>query len=178
MAYDMKRVAQDKVANGDGAEWIKQAEAANPALARINAECLDKPRGFSVPKSRLLELIGDADERNIGKTIKQWRMCVFLKHGIFAEWSHAIRGYVFPMSVTELHEGHDKRQAAVQRKLKREALRLAMIAEDDIDNDHDRYRRRQLVDATNAVAGKLESQRALAEMWSKRPETMPRRQTE
>ena len=168
--YKMRTVRQDRQLTRDD---VSRLEIGNPKLKPLNDATINQPRGFSITKHELLAIIDEPDERTQKKIIKQWKACIFWARGITVDYSAKIRGYVFPCADSELRGGHDKRLAAQERRLKKEALRLAVIRDDDL-TDHDKRRRMLLANQVNAAASKINSSRSMAMIWNRQPETLPR----
>lgn len=153
-------------------DQITVIETRLPALKALNDATLDKPRGFEISKADAVRLAGG--EKEFTKAAKYWKASVLWLRGITIEYVHSIKGYRFIQVEQHLLERHERTLRACERKHRDEALRLGLIRDADLSNDHQRRLRILQADQHSHAAGVVNSQRAAIEIAITRPETLPR----
>ncbi len=157
-------------------ESISELESQLPKLKLLNDMTMDKPRGYTIEKNQIEAITGidaEQDDKGWKKVTSLWKRAILWVRGIDVVYSHKIGGYEFLSVDRHLTVEMDKRMAAAERKLRKEAHKLLLIRDDDL-NDHQRQLRLHLANQANDSAGKINSQRSMALTWKKRPETLPR----
>lgn len=168
--YKMKTVRQESELNRDS---ITALETQHPRLKLLNDATLDKPRGFTIRRDEIAAAIGTDDDKEIAATIKLWKRCVLWLRGIDVKYCGSKTGYRFLEVEVHLTTEYDKRQAAIERKEKHEATKLMLMRSEDM-TEHQQRLRLALANSCNDAAGKINSQRSMAAIWQRQPDTLPR----
>jgi len=157
-------------------ESITELESQIPKLKLLNDMTMDKPRGYTIEKKQIEAITGidpEHDDKDWKKIVSLWKRAILWIRGIDVAYSHKISGYKFLSVDQHLTVEMDKRMASAEKKLRKEAHKLLLIRDDDL-NDHQRQLRLHLANQANDSAGKINSQRSMVLTWKKRPETLPR----
>ncbi len=153
-------------------ELITEWEKNRPALKALNDLTLEKPRGFTLAKSTAVEVAGG--ETEFKKVSKYWKQSLLWLRGITIEYEAGAKGYRFIEVERHLTARHTRIMKSQERKHREESLRLALVRDADIENDHHRKLRVLLMNQHNDIAGKIEAQREHARLAISQPETLPR----
>ena len=153
-------------------ELVDQWEIRRPALKALNDATLDKGRGFALPRDEAFRLAGGEDE--FRKVAIYWKRSILWLKGITIEWEAATKSYRFIEVERHLTSRHSRVMQAAERKHREEALRLGLVRDNDLENDHHRRLRVLLMNQHSDTAGKIESQREHVRIALLQPETLPR----
>ena len=153
-------------------EIVSQWEVRKPALKAVNAATLSKPRGFTLPKAEAVALVGG--EVEFSKVAPYWKRSILWLLGITIEYEAATKSYRFIEVERHLTARQQRISKSAERKHREEALRLGLVRDNDLENDHDRRLRVMLMNQHSETAGKIESQREFARLALIQPETLPR----
>ena len=153
-------------------ELISQWETRKPALKALNDATLDRPRGFALPKAEAVKLAGG--EKEFQKVATYWKRSILWLRGITIEYEAATKAYRFIEVERHLTLRQTRISKSAERKHREEALRLGLVRDGDLENDHNRRLRVLLMNQHSETAGKIESQREFARLALIQPETLPR----
>lgn len=155
-------------------ELIAQWEQLRPALKALNDATLTMNRGEEITKERCVALCG-GDEKLFKNMGKYWKESLLWLRGVTVEYVHATKAYRLIEVERHLVDRTNRVMRSAEKKHRTEALRLALIRDDDFNgNDHQRQLRALLMKHHNDTAGKIEGQREMARIALVQPETLPR----